>query len=565
MKLTAIKTRGWLGVPNLSLTVSSRLLAVTGPNGAGKTSMIEAIRFALLGTVPRGITRKGDMPMLVSEGYGKTGKVEVELDGERRYVRDIASGKAEGPLLPEAEAALLPFVLDAATFAKLDAAKRRSFLFGLAGIKVKPDDIGAVLTEEGVPADVVDQILPNLRAGFGAAADFAKERASEERGAWKATTGEAYGSVKAAEWRAPVTGLEHGLDAEAMAKLEEDLAAQRQTLLDAQAALAVARSDLAKSQRPLSERKHRPVADVQAELAEAETALAAAAHELAEANAANANPGGVTGPCPHCNTILTLDRGAFVANQAGAPIRTPATEKRATDAKDAHAALASRVMTLGRELVVSRTAAELQAEATTVTEADVEFAAEKVRYAQQKFGESSERLALAKAAANAEAQAEERTARAAAAHQRVLGWLRAGELLAPEGIPARYVAKAVGPINDFAREAALITGWPQITVSADMSVTINGTRPYELASESEQWRADAVLAAAIAKLSGLGLLVLDRFDVLEPAGRAALWDWLIAISPQFETVIAAGTLKGPPTFNAEDGVQVLWLGPDAKE
>lgn len=565
MKITAVKCRGWLGLPEASLQVSSRLVAVVGPNGAGKTSLLEALRFALLGTVPRGITRKTDWPMLVSEGYGKTGRVEVELDGERRYVRDIASGKAEGPLLPESEAALLPYVLDAATFAGLDPAKRRSFLFGLAGIKVKPDDVGAKLVEEGVPAEIVEQVLPNLRGGFGAAADFAKERASEERGAWKATTGENYGSLKAAEWRAPVTGLEHALDAEALAALEKQLEGERDVLLAAQAEHAVARSEFTKGQRAAGERKHRSVAEVELDLGEAEGVLAISERELEAAEAANANPGGITGPCPHCNTVLTLDRGAFVLNPTGAAARTPATEKRVADARAQHAAQRDRVTALTRELAVSKAAADLaETMAPTVTEADVATAAGKVHVAQEKFGETAERITRAKAAANAEAQAEERTARAAAAHQRVLGWVRACELLAPEGIPARFVAKAVGPINDFAREAALITGWPQVTVGADMAVTINGTRPYELACESEQWRADAVLAAAIAKLSGLGLLVLDRFDVLEPDSRVALWDWLIQIAPAFETVVAAGTLKNPPSFPPEDDVQVVWMG-NAKE
>jgi len=93
-----------------------------------------------------------------------------------------------------------------------------------------------------------------------------------------------------------------------------------------------------------------------------------------------------------------------------------------------------------------------------------------------------------------------------------------------------------------------------------MAVTINGTRPYDLACESEQWRADAILAAAIAKLSGLRLLLLDRFDVLEPDSRCALFDWLIGMRDDFDTVVVAGTLKAPPSFAPEDGVQVAWLG-----
>jgi hypothetical protein len=82
-------------------------------------------------------------------------------------------------------------------------------------------------------------------------------------------------------------------------------------------------------------------------------------------------------------------------------------------------------------------------------------------------------------------------------------------------------------------------------------------RPYQLLSESEQWRVDAMLAEAVSHLSGLKLLVLDRMDVLVPEARNQLISWLdvLASTGEVDTALVIGTLKAlpgdlPATFNA---------------
>lgn len=73
-----------------------------------------------------------------------------------------------------------------------------------------------------------------------------------------------------------------------------------------------------------------------------------------------------------------------------------------------------------------------------------------------------------------------------------------------------------------------------------------------------------MIAEAIAHLSGLRLLVLDRFDVLDLTGRQDLLYWLngLAITGSLDTALLFGTLKSipaslPPSMTAhwiEDGV-----------
>jgi hypothetical protein len=90
-----------------------------------------------------------------------------------------------------------------------------------------------------------------------------------------------------------------------------------------------------------------------------------------------------------------------------------------------------------------------------------------------------------------------------------------------------------------------------------------GGRPYPLLSESEQYRVDLLIAAALANLSGCKLLVADRADVLEPAARGELLGWLQDMTEAEdggEAVLDQAwifmTLKAQPTL---DGAASFWI------
>ena len=85
-------------------------------------------------------------------------------------------------------------------------------------------------------------------------------------------------------------------------------------------------------------------------------------------------------------------------------------------------------------------------------------------------------------------------------------------------------------------------------------------RPYPLLSESEKWRADAMIAAAIAELSGVRLLMLDRFDVLDAQGREDFIYWLDGMASEgvIDSAIVAGTMKALPAGLPET-IQPLWI------
>lgn len=85
-------------------------------------------------------------------------------------------------------------------------------------------------------------------------------------------------------------------------------------------------------------------------------------------------------------------------------------------------------------------------------------------------------------------------------------------------------------------------------------------RLYGQLSESEKWRTDTLLAIAIARLSGIRLVLLDRFDVLQPTARPQALKLLLALtrSRDLDSAVMAGTMK-EPLANVPPGIQQVWI------
>ncbi len=69
-----------------------------------------------------------------------------------------------------------------------------------------------------------------------------------------------------------------------------------------------------------------------------------------------------------------------------------------------------------------------------------------------------------------------------------------------------------------------------------------------------------MIGAAIAELSGLRLLVLDRFDVLDAKGREDLIYWLDAMAAEglLDTALVFGTMKALPAGLPET-ITPVWI------
>lgn len=568
MKLTNIHIRNFLGIRAADLELTTPVTLICGPNGAGKSSVQEAVRLALAGESVR-VGLKKEFGQLLHDGT-ESGSIVISVGPQSNSVA-LPSGKATQGIPADPR---LPFLLDAQRFAHMDVKERRAFLFDLMGIKIGTDQVRERLAARGCDTKKVEAVLPMVRAGFEAAAKEAQMKATAAKGAWRAITNETYGSVKAADWVAP---------APAGGPAPEDLAA---TIAECEADIAEASGSVGDLQRQLGEidaaarqRAHRDrqIADLAGkadQLPKAQESVARAQAELdafrpkveALRAAAGGKVAGMPCACPECGAMLLFLAGQlakYEPTQADpeAAARLPEYErslkvlenalKSRTAERDAADAAAKQLELLRKDAAAD--SGDTDDELRTKIEAELAIL-------KSAIGKVSEELEAARTARGAIAQAAEQTAKAAQHHADVVAWEALAEALGPGGIPGELLAEALDPINERLSAAANESEWMRIGIEADMTITADGGRPYALLSESEKWRADAMIAEAIACLTGLRLLVLDRADVLIGAERDRLFWWLddLAADGSIDTALIFMSLKAPPS-GLPESVQAFWV------
>ncbi len=576
MKLTGLNIQNVLGVRAARIDIHKPIAVIAGRNFSGKSSMQEAVRMALTHETVR-VGLKKDYGRLVTEG-ADAGLVEVGIANPGGADNTVAwfslpDGKST-PLTEYVPPAALAYVLDAQRFASLPENERRAFLFGLMGLKadgpavkerllatVAPD--GAKWIARSCDPKKIEATMPLLRAGFAAACEDAKGKATAAKGAWRAVTGETWGAKKSAGWKAQVPAYETAAlqkDRDAVVAVEAEIESE-----------AAALGALQGQARQADEQKQKlsGLREAAAKYARIDDKLISDRRELGEWEAKlKALPPAAgdkpqTASCPECGSVLcgTIDGGLMV--YAGSDDTTdPDAETKRQQYTEARDLMARAVANGERDLAAADAAAKaLRAledaglaeapDAQALTDAQTRLAA--LRQRREALQTS---IRTHEAGERAEADAKKKTEAAAEHHADVEAWTKIGDALAPDGIPGEMLAEALGPINARLAQSAADAQWLEVQIDDDMSIyTSTGAgagvfehRPYALLSESEKWRADAVIAEAIAHLSGLKLLVLDRFDVLDIQGREDLLAWLdiLAGTGEIDTALVFGTLKALP-------------------
>lgn len=567
MKLTNIHLRNFLGIRAGDIDLHAPVALICGPNGAGKSSIQEAVRMALAGESVR-VGLKKEYGQLLNEG-ADSGLIVVSAGAQSNSIA-LPAGKASTGIPADPR---VPFVLDAQRFARLEVKDRRAFLFDLMGIQIGNDQVRERLLARGCDSKKIEAVLPLVRAGFDAAAKDAQGRATAAKGGWRAVTGETYGSVKAGSWTAPtpeIGGDPAQLEREAF-ELDKELAEASREAGDLQRQLG--EIDAAARQRAHRQQQMDGLRTKADQLPKAQEAVTRAQGELdafspkvdALRAAAGGQAAGIPCTCPECGALLRFLAGqlATAASRVIDPEaagRLPEYERSLTVLENA---LRSRMTerdaadTAAKQLrMLQQEAAADAAGETDEPRAEIE---ERLTGLQSAIGEAAKALEGIRAAQRALAQAGEVTAKAAQHHADVAAWEALADALGPSGIPADLLTEALDPINEQLSAAANESEWFRVGIEADMTITADG-RPYALLSESERWRADAMIAAAITRLTGLRLLVLDRADVLVGAERDRLLWWLddLAAAGEIDTALVFMSLKAPPSGLPED-IQSYWV------
>ncbi len=566
MRITKLEITNFQGLRHAALDVSAPVLLVAGHNGAGKSSMLDAIAMAFNGQ-PRRVSLKKEMDKLVTEG-AKKGEARVEWLDAAYEVQVCGVALPTGKGSPLADSPFLPFVLDASRFAALDAKDRRRVLFDLTGASASPAEVGKRVEAKGLDLALFEKVKPLLRSGFPAAVEQAKSYASEARGAWKAITGENYGSEKAVDWAPELvaTVVTDDQVAEAgknLQLLEDDLAEAQQALGASKQARQAAdgRAQRIAKLRELVDleprRRNKLTTDEQNQDEWSEKVMAA---ELASAGSVPHQP--LT--CPHCQGAVDLQAGTLVVHQPPEQIADAEAARRLPEYREYLASAQRAVANSQRDLDECLAAAE-QIKALEAESADAP-SAEAIANGEQAINElrqtrdaSRAKLVALQEALEAAAQREASIAKAQAAHQDVVAWTGMADALSPTGIPAEILADAIGPVNDTLQRLSGTAGWSPVQISADIDVTFGG-RLYGLLSESERWRCDTTIALAIATISGLRLVLLDRLDVLDLPSRNQAIALMRAMTSdrEIDSVVVAGTLK-EPMAKTPAWLQAVWI------
>ncbi|BBH12878.1 AAA family ATPase [Chromobacterium haemolyticum] len=563
MKISSIIVKNFQGLRHAALTFSSRIALIAGDNGAGKSSLREAIAMALSGQASR-VNKKKDFTQLLREGQ-KSGEVQVEFSDGQAAALKLPSGKVifSGGAAPDdidAMRAALPYVLNPAAFAMATADERRAALFALTGSGIDEERVAQLLDERGASPRYIEAILPLIGVGFPSAEADALRRATEARGAWKAIAGENYGDKKSEDWRAEAG---EPVDESLLLQSEQELDAIEMELANVQLKLGETQGrrqalQLAADQAAGLEERAGRLERLQSTLARDEAERDDWAARVALLEASQLSQAAL--PCPCCgvmlvnlNDVLTeagpLARGTdddlaalpqALESLALMQRTTENTQRAIEDAKTAAAQLESLQVIAGE----SADDAELRA---------LEERANLLRSERQSMAQQLEAL---KSQQRAAADAESKTAAAALHHADVQAWAQIAKAMAPDGIPGEILADALQPVNDLLFQLSLMAGWPRVQIGHAMEITTDG-RAYGLLSESEQWRADCVIALALAILSGLRLVLLDRFDVLSLTGRDQVLDMLEVLDDRIDTALVFGTLKAAPP--SDEIVQAIWL------
>lgn len=565
MKITGIKIENFIGAVNVDIRLARPITIICGHNHSGKSSIAEAVRMALTGDASR-VSMKKDYPALITEGQ-TVGYVVVDHDRGRSAIT-VPNGAHEHT--DERPPAILPYVLDAQRFSSLPANERRTFLFGLMGLRTDGDAVTQRLLDKGCDHEMVKMISPHLRAGFDAAHKEAQAKARDNKASWRTVTGETYGSVKASSWVAPKPGFNpENLKAR---RAEVDTLAQKiedgvRQIGDMQGR-AKAQADQGARLSGLRESAGK-FARIEAKLRHDESAL----KELQDKVDAEMSKGGKQLPteptykCPACSALLRHDHanGALIEFTPPPVVDSPADPGKLAEYQSARDLLARSVANDKRDLERAEAAAKALAEIDDQKSAPAPTT-EEIAAARAKVDEAKKsRVALQEAIKTLEDDertallADSRTDTARAYHVDVTKWEAVADALAPNGIPGDMLAEALGPINQRLASSAHMTEWMRVGIDADMTVT-GDNRPYSLMSESERWRADAMIAEAISHISGVKLLILDRVDVLDMTGREDLLYWLdgLAEDGEVETALLFATLKAVPT-KLPDTVGAFWI------
>lgn len=582
MKIERISIMNFLRIADFDADLSgSRIHLFCGPNESGKSTVRDAFRFALVGDTDR-VELKKNYKQMVHTG-GKKGSVSVQFDG-RTVMRDVASGQSDMAKIDDMAEQTALLAIGAQSFVDLKVDERRKFLFALTQVKADVEEIAARMAKREVTKALIDRLRSMYRVSIESAHKSCTEELTRLRAQWAQVTGETYGSVKAQTWaptRPPASAEDLDL---------ESLEAQFQQL---NASIGEHRTAIGRIQADLLQRvmftkslerlrgyvqnlptlrldyaNFKREADGGTYDGELRIGLAETISTKEELIQKAENARRIL-TCPGCAQALKMgtddlefadsDEQNFQATDED----IAALKEEVRQAKLLLANARKQMEDLGKKIGAAEKSTTLEQDLVSKLkvmptnddlismESKVEGEEDDLRYLNEQMGRARSQAYELEAAAKQAVDAAE-------IHRKMVEWQVAADALAPSGIPGELLNEVLGTINKRMEASAHLADWLAPKITEDMDVVRADGLTYGLLSKSAKWRQSAIIADAIADMSGFKVLILDEMDMLDLKGRGQFLKWLVSLgADSYDTVLVMATLKERPRVHAD--IAVHWL------
>ena len=532
-----LKVRNVLGVRKADLPLEG-LMLIAGMNAAGKSSLLQAAAAAFRGTADiRGNTTKKGAAALLTEG-AENGSTTLD-DGRSQVRVSFPGGQVEQSGRPKDYGSDLG--LGIARFVDVDAKNRLPMFVNL--FKARPveadldrwlranpgvvgkEDIGNVITATW---EMVDQ------EGWDIALRHAAEFGTKTKGRWEQVTGARFGSVVAANWFPPSLladdeyteeGAENAVSV-AQSRLDDILAfsaigaAEYTRLNGLVESLEVQRADVA-------------AFNVAYDKASAEL------EDLSQQRGGIAKPDvDTTQPCPWCTKRVLVFNGKLSKPSktllSAAEVDELGKRSRQLDEKIVIAKGDVTKIGQNRAAAMAKVSAGEEAEKRLAELADQPTVSEK-----DENDARDHLLAMQRRRDAVKALFKSRSIFTEWQQNEVIV-----SALKPDGVRKDVVQRRLADINNNLAELSSLADTQNVpflpvALDDDLEPTYGG-RIYRLLSESEQWRANLVLATLFCQREDAAALLVDRFDVLVAPARPGVLKMLSTLK---RPVLLAMTAK----------------------
>lgn len=484
--------------------VVDKISLVAGPNWHGKTSIAEAIACAATGNVsPHDELKKKDIGLLLYDG---TKKATVGIsNGENEIMLTYPDGKRieKGTGLSASEMAVgMKSLID------MKPKERSKFLaetFAVSGITF--DTFSDAIKDAEFSIGERKIHFETLQTqGYEYKHKKAIEHGSNLKGQWEQITGQKWGSKKGAEWFPDPENwdMDDATEQELLNLLDTHNKAHKAAV----GYEAVSEAEIVRLRELAADEKN-----LKDKLKFHEQKCSDLDTEVYDLQAMYNGLKNIKEPlrCPHCEEAILIIDGKlqpFAESDTQIPTKKELADtdnqlQKAVDiyekAKGEKAMIAAKYresVEAGKELanIEGRDAAP---------DVDVEGATERKERAEK-------RLKMFRDKRSADE-----------IHSQIIRNQVLIDALALDGLRQEMLTEMLSPLNAGLEKLRLLAGWEQLFVDSDMSIRYGG-RPYFLCSESERFRVRVLLQLFFAVHNEDPLVIIDRADILDTAGRRGL-------------------------------------------